>query len=157
MREGDWIAMLGVPLITAGNPEASGGVEGDGASAPGDDARVTEEATRPETNNMRVDRAAEPSDEAERVEAAMETIVPAFTSPGASAAPEGDAALAPDEVVPAAASAEENAGGDASEMAHVAELETTLLAASSPGREGPPEPAAAEPAETPVVTTEAKV
>jgi hypothetical protein len=157
MREGDWIAMPGVPLITAGNPEASGGVEGDGASAPGNDTRVTEEATRPETNNVRVDRAAEPSDEAERAEAAMETIVRALTSPGAAASLEGAAAPALDEVVPAATSAEENAGGDASEMAHVADLEATLLAAISPGREGPPEPAAAEPAETPVVTTEAEV
>jgi hypothetical protein len=43
-------------------------------------------------------------------------------------------------------------------MAHVAELEATLLAASSPGHEAPPpEPAAVEPVETPVVTTEAEV
>jgi hypothetical protein len=132
-------------------------VEGDGASAPGDDARATEEATRPESDNVRVDRAAEPSDEAECTEAAVETVVPTLTSAGAAAAPEEDAAPAPDEVVPATASAEENAGGDASEMAHVAELEATLLAASSPGREGPPKPVAAEPAETPVVTTETEV
>jgi hypothetical protein len=80
--------MPGVPLIAAGNPEAAGGVEGDGASAPGDDARATEEATRPESDNVRVDRAAEPSDEAERTEAAVETAVPTLTSAGASAAPE---------------------------------------------------------------------
>jgi hypothetical protein len=42
-------------------------------------------------------------------------------------------------------------------MAHVAELEATLLATSSLGHEGPPEPAAAKPADTPVVTTEAEV
>jgi hypothetical protein len=42
-------------------------------------------------------------------------------------------------------------------MAHTAELEAALLAASSPGREGPPEPAAAEPAEAPVITAEAEV
>jgi hypothetical protein len=87
----------------------------------------------------------------------VETVVPSLTSPGAAAVPQEDAAPAPDEVVPATAGAEENAGGDASEMAHVAELEATLLAANSPGHEGPPEPAAAEPAETPVVTIEAEV
>jgi hypothetical protein len=27
MMEGDWIAMLGVPLIAAGNPEAAAGEE----------------------------------------------------------------------------------------------------------------------------------
>jgi hypothetical protein len=51
-----------------------------------------------------------------------------------------DAAPAPDEVAPAIANPEEDAGGDASEMAHAAELEATLLAASSPGREAPPSP-----------------
>jgi hypothetical protein len=157
MREGDWIAMPGVPLIAAGSPEAAVGVEGNGASAPGDDARATEEATGPESDNVRVDRAAEPSDEAECAEAAVGTVVPALTSPGAAAVPEEDAAPVPDEVIPATANAEENAGGDASEMEDVAELEATLLAASSPGHEGPPEPAAAKPAETPIITTEAEV
>jgi hypothetical protein len=140
MREGDWIAMPGVPLIAAGNPEAAVGVEGDGASAPGDDARATEEATRPKSDNMRVDRAAKPSDEAERAEAAVETVVSALTSPGAAAVPEEDAAPSPDEVIPTTASTEENARGDASEMAHVVELEATLLAASSPGHEAPRSP-----------------
>jgi hypothetical protein len=42
-------------------------------------------------------------------------------------------------------------------MAHAAELEATLLATRSPRHEGPPEPTDAEPAETPVVTTEAEV
>jgi hypothetical protein len=85
------------------------------------------------------------------------TIAPVLASPGAAAVPEEDAAPASDEVVPATANAEENAGGDASEVAHAVELEATLLATSSPGHEGPPEPAAAEPAETPVVTAEAEV
>jgi hypothetical protein len=138
MREDDWIAMPGVPLIAAGGPEAAGGVEGNGAGAPGDDACATEEATRPKTDNVHVYRAVEATDEAERAEAAVETLVLALTSPGAAAAPERDVAPSPDEVVPAAVSTEENTEGDASEMAHVAELEATLLAASSPGREGPP-------------------
>jgi hypothetical protein len=77
--------------------------------------------------------------------------------PGAAAVTEEDAAPTPDEVVPATANAEENAGGDASEMAHVLELEATLLTASSPWHKGPREPAAAEPAETPVISTEAEV
>jgi hypothetical protein len=157
MREGDWIAMPRVPLIAAGNPEAAVGVEGDGANTPDDGARATEEATGPASKDVRVDRAMAPSDEAERAEAAVGTVVPVLASPGAAVVPEEDAAPAPDEVVPATANADENAGGDASEMAHVAELEATLLAASSPGHEGPPEPAAAEPAETPVVTAEAEV
>jgi hypothetical protein len=157
MRQGDWIAMPGVPLIAAGSPEAAAGVEGDGANAPGDDARATEEVTGPASDDVRVDRATEPSDEAKRAEAAVGTVVPVLTSPGAAAVPEEDAAPTPDEVVPATTNAEENAGGDASETAHVAELEATLLAASSPGHEGPPEPAAAEPADTSVVTTEAEV
>jgi hypothetical protein len=138
MREGDWITMPGVPLIAAGSPEAAAGVEGDGANAPGDDARATEEATGPASDDVRVDRATKPSDEAERAEAAVGTIVPVLASPGAAAVPEEDAAPMLDEVVPATANTEENAGGDTSEMAHVAELEATLLAASSPGHEGPP-------------------
>jgi hypothetical protein len=46
MMEGDWIAMPGVPLIAAGNPEVAAGVEGDGTSAPGDDACTAEEGDR---------------------------------------------------------------------------------------------------------------
>jgi hypothetical protein len=45
------------------------------------------------------------------------------------------------DVVAAAATAEEDAAADASEAAHVAELEAALLAASSPGGEVPMEPA----------------
>jgi hypothetical protein len=85
------------------------------------------------------------------------TVAPVLATPGAAAVAREDAAPAPDEVAPATANAEEDAGGDASEMAHAAELEATLLAASSPGHEGSPEPTAAEAAETPVVTAEAEV
>jgi hypothetical protein len=62
----------------------------------------------------------------------------------------------PDEAVVVAVVNEENAGADASEAAHVAELEAVLLAASSPGREDPADPAAA-PTEAPVITEEAEV
>jgi hypothetical protein len=157
MMEGDWIAMPGVPLIAAGNPEAAAEEEGDGTNAPGDGARAAEETTRPTSDEARVDRATGPLDEVERAEAAVGTVSPAPASPGAVAVPEVDAAPAPDEVAPATVNTEGNAGGDTLEMAHTAELEAALLAASSPGREGPPEPAAAEPAEAPVITAEAEV
>jgi hypothetical protein len=145
MMEGDWIAMPSVPLIAAGNPEVAAGVEGDGTNAPGDGTRAAEEVTVPTT------------DEAEHAEAAVGTVAPVLASTEAAAVPDEDTAPAPDEVAPATANAEENAGGDASEMMHAAELEAALLAASSPGREGPSEPAAAELAETPVITAEAEV
>jgi hypothetical protein len=134
-------------------------VEGDGTNVRGDGARAAEEATGLTSNEVRVDRAKEPSDEAERAEAAVGTVAPVLASPGAAVVPEEDAAPASDEVVPATTNTEENAGGDASEVAHATELEATLLAASSPGHEPPPppEPAAAEPAETPVITAEAEV
>jgi hypothetical protein len=100
-----------------------------------DDTRVTEEVARLEAETMRDDGAEGPSDNAERAVATVDTIVPAFTSPGTAAAPEGEAVPAPDENVRAVASTGETPGGDASEMAHAAELEATLLAASSPERE----------------------
>jgi hypothetical protein len=148
--------MPGVPLIATGNPEVAAGMEGDGTNAPSDGARAAEEATGPTSDEVHVDRAMAPSDEAERAEAAVGTVAPVPASPGAAVAvPEVDAAPAPDEVAPA--TSKENAGGDTSEMAHAAELEATLLAAGSIGSEGPLEAAAAELAETPVVTTEAEV
>jgi hypothetical protein len=45
------------------------------------------------------------------------------------------------DVVAAAATVEEDAAADASEAAHVVELDAALLAASSPGGEVPVEPA----------------
>jgi hypothetical protein len=63
--------------------------------------------------------------------------VPAFTSPGTAAALEGYAIPTPDENVRAEASTGETPGGEVSEMTHAAELEATLLAASSPEREAP--------------------
>jgi hypothetical protein len=138
MMEGDWIAMPGVPLIVAGNPEAGVGVEDDGTSVPDDGARTAEEATGPTFDKARVDRATTPSDEVECAEAAVGTVAPVLASPGAAAVSEEDAAPTLDEVAPAAVNAEENTGGDTSEMEHAAELEAALLAANSPGREGPP-------------------
>jgi hypothetical protein len=157
MREGDWIAMPGVPLITAGHAEAAADVENDRAGAQCDDARATEEATRPRAENVRDDGAEGPSGETERAEASVNNVVPTLTPTGPATAPEGDAIPAPDENVPTAASAEENPVGDASEAVHAAELGATLLAASSPGREAPLEPAAAESTEPPVLATEAEV
>jgi hypothetical protein len=48
----------------------------------------------------------------------------------------------PAEFVAVVATTKEDTGADASEKAHAAELEAALLAASSPGRESPAEPAA---------------
>jgi hypothetical protein len=156
MPEGDWIAMPGVPLISAGNPEAAAGVEGNVTDAPGDDARAAEETTGPTSEEACMDRATGPSDEVERIEAAVGTVSPAPASTGAAAVPEVTAAPAPGEAAPTV-DTKGNAGGDTSEAAHAAELEAALLAASSPRRKGPTEPAAAAPAEAPVVTAKAEV
>jgi hypothetical protein len=160
MTEVNWIVMPGVPLITAGGPEAVVREEGNVTGAPGDGARSAEETTGPTTDEERVNRATGPSVEVERTEAAEETVPPAPASPGAASVPEVDSAPVPDEAAAAAVNTEENAGADASEAAHAAELEAVLLAASSPGREDPAEPAAAAvaaPTEAPVVTEEAEV
>jgi hypothetical protein len=79
--EGEWIAMPGVPQITAGNPKAAAGVEGEGTNAPGDGARTVEEAIGPASDEVRADRATEHSDEAERAAATVGTVVPALASP----------------------------------------------------------------------------
>jgi hypothetical protein len=160
MTEGNWIAMPGVPLITAGDPEAAVREEGDVTSAPGDGAHTTEETTGPTTDEERVKRATGSSVEVERTEAAEDTVPSAPASPIAASVPEVDSAPVPDEAVAAAVNTEENAGADASEAVHVTEPEAELLAASSPGREDPAEPAAASvaaPTEAPVVTEEAEV
>jgi hypothetical protein len=143
--------MPGVPLI------AAGGMEGDRTTAPGDITHATEESTEPASDGVRIGGSTRPSDEAERAEAAVGNVAPVPAPSRTAAVPGEDAAPVADEVVPAAADAKENVGGNASEMVHAAELEATLLAASSPGREGPPKPAAAEPATTPVVTADAEV
>jgi hypothetical protein len=157
MTEGDWIAMPGVPLITAGDPEAAVADESNVTDAPGDGAPAAEGATGPTSEEAHVDRATGPSYEAERTEAAVETVSPEPTSLEAAAIPEVDATPAPDEAAPVAVNTEENVGGDTSETAHAAELDATLLAATSPVREGPTEPAAAAPAEDPVAVVEAEV
>jgi hypothetical protein len=137
MMEGDWIAMPGVPLIAAENPEAAAEEGGDGTDAPGDGARAAEETTGRTSDEARGDRAMGPADEVEHTEAAAGTVSPAPASPGAVAVPEIDVAPAPEEVASATVNAKEDAGGDVSEMAQAAELEAALLAAGSPGRESP--------------------
>jgi hypothetical protein len=162
MEEANWIAIPRVPLVTteavAAERGAATDMGGSGADAQHDDARVTEEVARPDTEAVRDDGAEGPSDDAECAVATVGTIVAASTSPGIAAAPDGDAFPAPDKDVRAATSAQGALGGDASEMVHVAELEAMLLAASSPKREAPPspEPVGDEQTETPILTTEAK-
>jgi hypothetical protein len=81
MTEGIWITMPGVPLITAGGPEAAAREEGEVTGAPGDEARAVEETTAPTTEEERVDRAAGPSVKVERTEAVEETVPPALAPP----------------------------------------------------------------------------
>jgi hypothetical protein len=157
MTKGDWITMPGVPLITARDPEAAAAQEGNVSDAPSDGAPAAEGVTGPTSDEARVDRATGPSDEVERTEAAVETVFPAPALLEAAAVPEVDAAPAPDEAAPVAVNTEKNIGGDTSETAHAAELEAALLASSSSRRKGPTEPAAAAPAEAPVVVAEAEV
>jgi hypothetical protein len=131
--------------------------------APGDEAGAAEDTTAPTTEGERADGASGPAAEVEHTEAAEETVPPAPAS--ARAAPGVESTPTPDETVAVVATPEEDAGADASEAAHAAELEAALLAASSPGRESPVVPAAdaaavpvetpdaaAAPVETPVVT-----
>jgi hypothetical protein len=160
MTDGNWITMPGVPLITSGDPEAAAREEGEVTGAPSDGSRAAEETMGPTTEEERVDGATGPSVEVERTEGAGEVVPPAPASPGVAPTPEVHSAPVPDEVVAAAVITEENARADASEAVHVAELEAALLAASSPRREDPAEPAAdaaAAPVEAPVVTEEAEV
>jgi hypothetical protein len=132
MTEGNWITMPGVPLITAGGPEVAAREEGEVTGAPGDEAGAAEDTTSPTTKEERTDGAPGPTAEVERTEAAEETVPPAPTSARAAPVPEVESTPAPDEAAAAAASPKEDAGADASEAAHVVELEAALLAASSP-------------------------
>jgi hypothetical protein len=160
MTEGNWITMPGVPLITAGGLEAAAREKGEVTGAPGDEAGAVEDTTAPTTEEERADGAPGPAAEVECTEAAEETVPPAPASAGAAPVPKVESTSTPDEAVAAAATTEEDTGADASEAAHVAELEAALLAASFPGRKGPAEPAAdaaAVPVETPVVTEGAEV
>jgi hypothetical protein len=153
MAEGNWIAMPGVPLITAGGPEAAPREEGEVTGALGDEAGVAEYMTAPTTEGEHVDGASGPSAEVVRAEAAEETIPPAPASAGA--APGAESTPVPDEAVAVVANTEEDAEADVSEASHAAELEAALLAASSPGSGSPAEPAAdaaAAPSEAHVVT-----
>jgi hypothetical protein len=141
MTEGDWIAMPGVPLITAGGPEAAAREEGEATGVPDDEAGAAEDTTAPTTEEGHAGGASEPATEGERAEAADETAPPTSAAHEAAPVPEVELAPAQGDVVAVAATVEEDAAADASEAAHVAKLEAALLAASSPGGEVPVEPA----------------
>jgi hypothetical protein len=180
MAEGNWIAMSGVPLITAGGPEAAAREKGEATGAPGDEAGAADDTTAPTTEEEHADGAPGPAAEVEHTEAAEETAPPASADAEAAPIPEVEPAPTRSEVVAAAATTEDDAVVDTSKAAHVAELEAALLAASSPSDEVPAEPAAdaatapveapdaavapseapvtaATPSETPVVTEGAEV
>jgi hypothetical protein len=125
--------MPGVPLITAGGPEAAAREEGEAIRVPDDEAGAAEDTTAPTTKEGHREGAPEPATEGERAEDAAGTAP--FMPAGLEAAPaaEEELAPAPGDVVAAAVPAREDAAADASEAAHAAELEAALLAASSPG------------------------
>jgi hypothetical protein len=170
MTEGNWITMPGVPLITAGGPKAAAREEGEVTGVPGDEAGTAEDTTAPTTEEGHAEGALEPATEVERTEAAERTAPPSYAATEAAPVPEVESAPAQGDAVTAIATIEEDSTVDASEAAHVADLEAALLVASSPGDEAPAEPAAdtavvsveapdaaAAPSETPVVTEGAEV
>jgi hypothetical protein len=140
MTEGDWIAMPGVPLITARGSEAAAREEGGVTGVPDDEAGTAVDTTVPTTEEGHAGGAPEPATEGERAEAADGTAPPASAALEAAPVPEVELTPAQGDVAAAAATVEEDSAADASEAAHVAELEAALLAASSPGGEAPAEP-----------------
>jgi hypothetical protein len=133
--------MPGVPLITAGGPEAAAREEGEATGVPDDEADAAEDTTAPTTEEGHGEGAPEPATEGEHAEAADGTAP--FVPAALEAAPVPEEELAPthDDVVAAAVPVEEDAAANALEAVHAAELEASLLAASSPSSEGPVEPA----------------
>jgi hypothetical protein len=106
----------------------------------GDEAGIAEDTMAPTTEGDGADGSSGPAAEVDRAKAAEEIVPPAPASAGA--APGAESTPVPVEATAVVAIAEEDTGADASEAAHAAELEAALLAASSPGRESPAEPAA---------------
>jgi hypothetical protein len=141
MTEGDWIAMPGIPLITAGGPKAAAREEGEATGVPDDEAGAAEDTTAPTTEEGHGGGAPEPAIEDERAEAAAGTAPFVPVGPETAPAAEEELAPAPGDIVAASVPAREDTTADASESAHAAELEAALLAASSPGGEGPAKPA----------------
>jgi hypothetical protein len=155
MMDGDWIAMPGVPLITAAGPAAAAPEEGEAAGVAEGEAGTAEDATAPDTEERHGGDATGPAIEGERAETTAGAAPSAPAGLEAAPASEGEVAPAAGDAVAATVSAGD-ATVDASEAAHAAELEATLLAASSPGGEGPAE-AAVEATEASAVLDEAAV
>jgi hypothetical protein len=84
MAEGSWIAMPGVPLITAGGPAAAAREEGKVTGALGDEAGVAEDTTASTTEGERADGSSGPAAEVDRAKTAEETVPPATASAGAA-------------------------------------------------------------------------
>jgi hypothetical protein len=155
MMDGDWIAMPGVPLLTAAGPGAAAPEEGEAAGVAGGEAGIAEDATAPDTEGRHGEDATGPATEEERAETTAEAAPSAPAGLEAAPACEGGVAPEAGDAEGAMVSAGD-ATVDASEAAHAAELEATLLAASSPGGEGPAE-AAVEATEASAVVDEAAV
>jgi hypothetical protein len=155
MMDGDWIAMPGVPLITAAGLGAVAPEEGAAAGIAGGEAGIAEDAMAPDAEGRHGRDATGPATEEERTETTTEAAPSAPA--GLEAAPASEGGVAPE--AGDAEGAMVSAGDatvEASNAAHAAELEATLLAASSPGGEGPAE-AAVEATEASVVVDEAAV
>jgi hypothetical protein len=116
-----------------------------------DEAGAAEDTTAPTTEERHGGGAPGPATEGEQAEAAVGTAPSAPAGLEAASATEEEVAPAPVDAVAAAVPAGENVAADASEVAHAAELEATLLAASSPGGKGP----AGAAVNTPVASVEA--
>jgi hypothetical protein len=149
MTEGEWIAMPGVPLITAEGSGAAAPQGGEAAGVPEDGARSAEDITARTTEEGPGGDAPGAAAEEEEAEAAAGTAPSAPTGLEAASATEEEITLAPVEAAATEAPTEENTAADASDAAHAAELEAALLAASSPDGE--------EPAEATVAATVASV
>jgi hypothetical protein len=61
MTEGNWIAMPGVPLITAWGPEAAASEEGEATGVPDGEAGSAEDTTAPTTEEGHARGAPEPA------------------------------------------------------------------------------------------------
>jgi hypothetical protein len=149
MTEGEWIAMPGVPLITAEGSGAAAPRGGEAASVPEDGANSAEDITARTTEEGPGGDAPGAAAEEVEAEAAAGTDPSAPTGLEAASSTEEEVTLAPVEAAATEAPTEENAAADASDAAHAAELEAALLAAGSPGGE--------EPAEAAVTATVASV
>jgi hypothetical protein len=138
MEEGNWIDMAEIPLITAEGVATEGGAAGDAEcggveAGHSGDAEQGAKAAHNEGVECTIPTEENPTSDAERVAVAEHAELAAGISPEADASnAEGAAHVSVEQMGEAARG---SLGGDADDEVHTAELEATLLAVSSPGRE----------------------